>query len=322
MNINANNLNFCGRYVLKGNRDRINIVATGIKQVKGKKVEFLPLICKNANYAIVATDEDALTLRQKKTQPQLYEQISQFKNNKYIFLSEVFKYLFGSDKNALLLEGDHLAKFCLVSYLNDYNDGSIKGRKSLEKFVDGTYKKYTGPNSRLTEYLTPQGDVVSIDIDGTKTIKKINGEIEIEEPQKASKPYLQKTVSKDETPQKIVSETIVPKVTSSNRYYNTFATTPKKETMQPKQIQQNKVLIGVEIPFRDGIMQVLDENGNIQKLIFPDGTKKIFAPNGGIAEKILPDGTRELFNDRGRMYMTVSPDGTKKYNSKIVEIEG
>lgn len=338
MNMNANNLNFCGRYVLQGSRERINLVATNIKKVKGNDVEFLPMIRKNANFAIVATDEDAITLRNKKKNPQITSDVSQIAKRNY-FLSNIFKYLFGTDKNALIVDGDHLAKFSLISYMNDYNDGSIKGRKTIEKFVDGTYKKYTGANSRLTEYSTSRGDIVSIEANGTKTIKKRNGEVEVIPAQKATKISSKSISNQEYSPQIIIGEVIIPTVASEIKTHQTFAPMvtknatkkieePIKKIEEPIQeiieepIKKSKLPSGVELPFRDGIMQVLDEDGNIQKLIFSDGTEKIFAPDGSITEKILPDGTRELFNDRGRMYMTVSPDGTRKYTSRIIEIEG
>lgn len=338
--MNMNNLSFCGRYVLQGSRERINLVATNIKKVKGNDVEFLPMIRKNANFAIVATDEDAITLRNKKKNPQINSDVSQIAKRNH-FLSNVFKYLFGTDKNALIVDGDHLAKFSLISYMNDYNDGSIKGRKTIEKFVDGTYKKYTGANSRLAEYSTSSGDIVSIEANGTKTIKKRNGEVEVIPPQKATKISSNNISNLEYSPQVIIGEVIIPTVASEIKTHQTFAPMLTKKTIEKAKeqvetigtfkepsekikepIEKIKFPSGVELPFRDGIMQVLDEDGNLQKLIFPDGTKKIFAPNGTITEKILPDGSKELFNDRGRMYMTVSPDGIKKYNSRIIEIEG
>ena len=62
MNINTSDLNFNGRYLLRGKVDQVNRAVATISQVKGDKVEFLPITTCLLNTISVAISSANYTL--------------------------------------------------------------------------------------------------------------------------------------------------------------------------------------------------------------------------------------------------------------------
>ncbi len=169
MNLITNGTNFCGRYVLIGKSEQINKAATEIKAVKKDDVEFYPITCKDKKMAIVATNEDAFVLRDKK-QENLNSAIREFCKDKKTFLSNVIKYIFGTDSDTLIVENDGLARFLMPSKSTNFDNGTTNSKyKSAETFVDGTIKSYS-LRGNLCQIKKADGTIEYIGLDGTRTL--------------------------------------------------------------------------------------------------------------------------------------------------------
>ena len=331
MNINSSDINFSGRYVLKGKTTPTNKAANTIKSVKGKNVEFFPITCGDNRIVVVATDKDAKTLQEKRNDPNLYWDIKKMCADKDKFLSNLFKHIFGTDSNALIIQGDNLARFGLYSNVVNFDNGASASKyRSAEYFVDGTIKKYT-LRGRLCELTTPDGTIVQIGQDGSKNIIKPDGS---KETILAKKPEFVKTEPlptpfvepKVQKPQMVQSEKMV--ITSPIR-----RSEPKAvkfvETQEPKKIETPKDVM---------VADVLDSKGRVSKRTLEDGTVAnyfykersdeilfIYYSNGkfeskdGVVNKeentiSFPyrDGIKQVFNHEGRNVSFIFPDGTRK----------
>lgn len=341
MNINSSDINFSGRYALKGKTTPTNRAANTIKSVKGKDVEFFPITCGDNRIVVVATDKDVKTLQEKRNDPNLYWDIKKMCADKDKFLSNLFKHLFGTDSNALIIQGDNLARFGLYSNVVNFDNGSSASKyRSAEYFVDGTIKKYT-LRGRLCELTTPDGTIVQIGQDGSRNIIKPDGSKETipakkPEPVKTEPlpaPFVEPKVQK---PQIAQSEKIV--ITSPIR-----RSEPKAvkfvETQEPKKIEAPKDVM---------VADVVDSKGRITKRVLEDGTIAnyfyrersdeilfIYYSNGkfeskdGVVNKeentiSFPyrDGIKQVFNHEGRNVSFIFPDGTRKnYDKRMCIIE-
>ncbi len=169
MNLKTNGTNFCGRYVLIGKSEQINKAASEIKAVKKDDVEFYPITCKDKKMAIVATNEDAFILRDKK-QENLNSAIREFCKDKKTFLSNVIKHIFGTDSDTLIIENDGLARFLIPSKSTNFDNGTTNSKyKSAETFVDGTIKSYS-LRGNLCQIKKADGTIEYIGLDGTRTL--------------------------------------------------------------------------------------------------------------------------------------------------------
>ena len=287
MNTSVNNINFSGRYLLKGKTDAVNRAANTIKTVKGDDVDFFHITCADNRLVIVATNEDVEPLQEKKKNPNLYSDIKNICADKKRILSNLFKYFFNTDSGALIVEGHHLAKFGLYSPDLNYDNGTYNSKyKSAEYYVDGSCRKYT-LKGRLCELTTPEGKVIQIAQDGSKTIINPDGTQEFI----PSKYYLQAKKQQEKMPveepeikkpQVVESEKIIiaPPITRVQPQVVKFVQTALNEpepiqTKPPVQAESAQVKTPVEVPTVPKssmvISEVLDSKGRISQRIYDDG---------------------------------------------------
>ena len=341
MNLNTNDINFSGRYVLKGRAEAANKAANVIKAVKGDKVDFFPITCGDNKIVVVATDKDVVTLQENKNDPNLYFEIKKMCSEKNKFLSKLFKRLFGTDKDALIIQGDNLARFGLYSNAIDYNTGASKSKyRSAENFVDGTCKKYT-LRGRLCELTTPDGAVVQIGQDGSRNILKPDGTVEFipaktyfeAKPKAQPAPFVEPKSNKSEVSQR-EKMTIASPIRRNESQSAKLAKTVQAPKIEPAKAESLKITAPKEIIKSD----VLDSKGRISKRILEDGITvnyfykeksddilfvyysdgKFESENGIVntQENTISfpyrDGILQVFNHEGRTVSFIFPDGTRK----------
>jgi len=392
MNLKTNGTNFCGRYALVGKAEQANMAAYTIKTAKKDDVEFYPVTCKDRKIVIVATDEDAVILRSKKTENNLNSNIRELCKNKKNFISNLFKLIFGTDSDALLLQDDDLARFIMPRSVINYSNGTSSSRyKSAETFVDGTIKRYS-LRGRLCELVRPDGVREILDIDGSKTLIYPDGKTEtigkkekktIEN--KSPKPEIPVEKFKIEIPKSCPKQAKSPKTEERSRTITPIIipeapvlmpiinpeNTPEEKTATKITTEENSLLqnqkfiaekdifdeqrrlVGrtfengitanyhyngntreilfayfsdghfesskgiinpeeqtISFEHRDGILKVLDKDGNLRAFIFPNGIRKNYDKQENLTEKIYPNGKKELFSKEGSMYLIIHPDGT------------
>jgi len=269
----TNDINFKGRYVLLGCCEDVNKAIKTIRLNKGDAVDFLAASGINNKYVIVATNDDSLLLKSKKGEEGFLQTVRQMTKEGKTFLSSLFKYIFGTDENALILQGEHLKRFTYNLPYNNYDTGATKYKKSQEVFVDGTCKKYSSIG-RLYSIRKPDGTEISIPLSKNK-----------------------KTAEAIETQTQTIA-------TTPNQ-----ATISKIPELSSLRIKPNENFT----PYKDGIMRLADENGKTRAFTFPNGVRKNFDNDENLTDIIYPDGRIELFNEKGRMYLTLYPDGRKEY---------
>lgn len=340
MSISSNDINFSGRYVLKGKATPANKAANVIKAVKGDKVDFFPITCGENKIVVVATDKDVASLQAKKTDPNLYSDIKKMCAQKDNFLSKLFIRFFGTDKDALIIQGDNLARFGLYSNTIDYSTGASKSKyRSAENFVDGTCKKYT-LRGRLCELTTPDGTTVQIGQDGSRTILKSDGTSEfipsktheVARPQPQPAPFVEPKAKKSETMQSekmIITSPIRRSEPQAVKFIETMQMPKEEPVVKPAKIEAPKETTGLD---------VIDSKGRITKRTLEDGTVANyfykeksddvlfiyysdgrFESENGIVNKqentiSFPyrDGILQVFNHEGRNVSFIFPDGTRK----------
>ena len=354
MNMHPSNLNFNGRYVLRGKADPVNRAASVIKAVKNDKVGFFPITCGDGKIVVVATDDDIKALQEKRNDPNLYTDIKKMCSDKNNFLSNLFKMFFGTDKDALIVQGDYLARFGLRTNVVDYNTGVSKSTyRSAEHFVDGTCKEYT-LRGRLCKLTTPDGRIIQYDLDGSKTITHPDGKSEFI-PSKFNREAFKKqepTPSKEsKKPEVHKSEKMVIGQLTKQREPQAvkFVETPVQEIVEaPKQPQARelkKIVIPQvvqESPIKEDI---LDVKGRLLKRHFEDGSTKsyfykeksddiLFTYHNGVFETkdgvvdysdntvSFPyrDGIRQVFDCEGNNIAFIFPDGKRKNFDKQMRL--
>lgn len=336
MNINTSDLNFKGRYLLKGKNEQVNRAMNTIKQVKGDDVEFLPIACGNNKLAIVATQDDVQLLKEAKKYPGLPVSVKKICSDKESFLPKLFNFLFKTDANALIIEGDNLSRFALPTNTIDYNNGAtISKYKSAEHYIDGTIKKYT-LRGRLCEIIRPDKTKEEIDMDGTRTITSPDGSVKVilSKARKQKQKALESSIISQNTPKKseksIVSdakekrETIKLSIAASEvrrmpEIVKFIETKPQTEPVK----SENKTFDS-----KGRIKKVILENGveanhfykdNSDELLFihySDG--KFRSTNGEVDEAkqtiTFPyrDGIRQVLDNEERLVSFIFPDGVVK----------
>jgi len=339
MNIKANDINFCGRYLLRGKIDDVNRAMITINSVKGNNADFLPITCGENKICVVATDDDALMLKNKKTQKDFSKEVKEAYRSGKNALLNLFQYLFTTTSDALIIQGENLKKFALPTHMINFDDGSHKSKyKSEERFVDGTIKRYT-LKGRLCEMTFPDGRREEFNLDGSRKIIHANHAIEIIPAKEVRKK--QEEIKKQPITTKSEAIRPITKATPSDMQKAEpmvvkFIETPREEIIPTcNDVLDNKGRISkrfldndiiANYYYKDNSNEVLfvyysdgrfeSENGTIneitQTISFPNknGTRNIYNKFGIMEAIIFPDGTRKNFDENMNLLEKIYPDGT------------
>lgn len=266
MYLKTNDINFSGRYVIQGKCEEVNKAIKTIRLNKGGLVEFLPISGINCKYVVVATDNDSITLKSKRSEENFLQNVKRMTKEGKSFLSSLFKYIFGTDSDALILKGDNLTRFTYNLPYNNYDNGTTKYKKTQELFVDGTCKKYSS-TGRLYFIRKPDGSEISI-----PSLKE----------QKSYQSESIQTLNKTEPSN--ISKTISAQISPDENF------TPYKNGIM-RLIDENGKTRAFSFP--DGTRKNFDKDENLTEIIFPDGRKELFNEKGRMYLTIMPDGTKE-----------------------------
>ena len=292
MRLNTNNTSFSGRYLLQGTPQEVNTAIKTIKSEKGDDVEFLPLTFKKRKAAIVATNQDAVILREKKKDEKFLSSLCKFSSDRLNFFSELFRYIFGTDSNALVLSDSELNRFRFRLTCIDYDNGGLKDKNAItEIYVDGSEKRYSHKGNLMG---AKEDDIVYEPISLKNPVP----------PLEATKEALRRDIERRKIQENYVVE---------NKNINEIDI--NKDKIKP-------LFDPVEFAFRDrayiadykqGVKVAQDVEGNILGFVFDDGRVKKFDKSGNLQQIIYPNGSVEYFHQDGRRYLTVHDNGEKEY---------
>ena len=150
----SNNISFKGKYAIYGDKESTSNAVNHILVNKKNNVDFFPITTGNNRLIIVATDEDAITLKSKKQEADFISNIKNALISKNLIkrTENLFNYIFGSSKKVPILIDSELSKIGTRFHTFDFSTGFFSDRTlSTVLYADGTYQKYSSAGNLVEE---------------------------------------------------------------------------------------------------------------------------------------------------------------------------
>lgn len=342
------NLSFKGKYAVYGDKEKASRAVSNIIANKKDSVEIFPISTGNNRLVLIATDEDALTLKNKKKEVDFIDNIKKSLTTKNIVkrVSNLFKYIFGSVENAPIIT-DAIDKIGIRFYPFDYSSGEfINNPMSTVAYADGSYKKY-GKSENIIEEGLPDGTVIKENSrekiverpDRTYEKYSTNGKLKEAKLIDGSIEYYRHTGGKQLLLTKVFPiENDSEKPLIRNYLYNgTQHTYITESTGNIAKIDENGEEIWLDVPkekigddfkeelveptvliryYTDGTAESY-KNGFLYCSMSADSTKTFFDKDGLITKIKRPDGLVENYDQYGNLKSICNKYGTllKSYNN-------